>query len=153
MYLVKKRDVSLIKSIHFGVSRGSHSRRKMLKNCVGKFRSCKVHFYPSNNQFKKLLSAKQTNRAWLNKHVSKSRLFGQNLIYAEEVSKPGHGMDWNGRRFFLIPYWQFSSIPFPFHTKNLPFNIPFHTKIFFHIPFHTKIFFHIPFHTSIPKNF
>ena len=54
------------------------------------------------------------------------------------------GMVWNGRRFFHIPYWQFSSIPFPFHTKNLPF----HTKIFFHIPFHTKIFFHIPFHTE-----
>ena len=39
------------------------------------------------------------------------------------------GMVWNGRRFFHIPYWQFSSIPFPFYTKNLPF----HTKIFFHI--------------------
>ena len=26
-------------------------------------------------------------------------------------------------------------LPFPFHTKNLPF----HTKIFFHIPFHTSI--------------
>ena len=38
-------------------------------------------------------------------------------------------MVWNGRRFFHIPYWQFSSIPFPFHTKNLPFRIPFHTKI------------------------
>ena len=63
----------------------------------------------------------------------------------------GHGMDWNGRRFFHIPNWQFSSILFPFHTKNLPFHIPFHTKIFFHIPFHTKIFFHVPFHTSIPK--
>ena len=62
---------------------------------------------------------------------------------------PGHGMQWNGKRFFHIPYWQFSSIPFPFHTKNLPF----HTKIFFHIPFYTKIFFHILFHTSIPKKF
>ena len=31
-------------------------------------------------------------------------------------------MEWNGRRFFHIPYWQFSSIPFPFHTKNLPFH-------------------------------
>ena len=41
----------------------------------------------------------------------------------------------------------------PFHTKNLLFHIPFHTKIFFHIQFHTKIFFHIPFHTSIPKKF
>ena len=48
--------------------------------------------------------------------------------------EPGHGMEWNGRRFFHIPYWQFSSISFPFHTKNLPF----HTKIFFHIPLHTK---------------
>ena len=57
--------------------------------------------------------------------------------------KPGHGMEWNGRRFFHIPNWQFSSIPFPFHTKNLPF----------HISFHTKIFFHIPLHTSIPKKF
>ena len=60
---------------------------------------------------------------------------------------------WNGRRFFHIPYSQFSSILFPFHTKNLPFHFPFHTRIFFHIPFHTKIFFHIPFHTSIPKKF
>ena len=51
----------------------------------------------------------------------------------------GHGIEWNGRRFFHIPYWQFSSIPFPFHTKNLSFHIPFHTKIFFHIPFHTSI--------------
>ena len=24
----------------------------------------------------------------------------------------GHGMEWNGRRFFHIPYWQFSSIPY-----------------------------------------
>ena len=65
------------------------------------------------------------------------------------VSKPGRhiillitanqGMVWNGRRFFHIPYWQFSSIPFPFHTKNLPFHIPFYTKIFFHIPFHASI--------------
>ena len=39
-------------------------------------------------------------------------------------------MVWNGKQFFHIPYWQFSSIPFPFHTKNLPF----HTKIFFDIP-------------------
>ena len=38
-------------------------------------------------------------------------------------------MEWNGRRFFHIPYWQFSSIPFPFHIKNLPCHIPFHTKI------------------------
>ena len=48
-------------------------------------------------------------------------------------------MEWNGKRFFHIPYWQFSSIPLPFHTKNLPFHFPFHTKIFFHIPFHTSI--------------
>ena len=34
----------------------------------------------------------------------------------------------NGRRFFHIPFGQFSSIPFPFHTK-----------IFFHIPVHAKI--------------
>ena len=27
-------------------------------------------------------------------------------------------MEWNGRQFFHIPYWQFSSIPFPFHTKS-----------------------------------
>ena len=37
-----------------------------------------------------------------------------------------------------------------FHTGNF---LPFHTKnLSFHIPFHTKIFFHIPFHTSILKN-
>ena len=41
---------------------------------------------------------------------------------------PGHGMQWNGR--FYIQFWQFSFIPFPYHTKNLPF----HTKIFIHIP-------------------
>ena len=44
-------------------------------------------------------------------------------------------MVWNGRRFFRIPFGQFFSIPFPFHTKNLPF----HTKIFFHIPVLAKI--------------
>ena len=48
-------------------------------------------------------------------------------------------MKWNGRRFFHISYRQFSSIPFPFHIKNLPFDSIFRTKIFFHIPFHTSI--------------
>ena len=61
------------------------------------------------------------------------------------VLQSGHGMEWNGRQFFHIPYWQFSSIPY------LKSSIPY--KIFFHIPFHTKIFFYIPFHTSIPKKF
>ena len=40
----------------------------------------------------------------------------------------GHGMEWNERRFFHIPYWQFSYIPFLIHTKNFLFHIPFHTK-------------------------
>ena len=50
------------------------------------------------------------------------------------VLPAGHGMEWNGRRFFHIPHRQFF-----FHS------IP---KNFFHIPFHTKNFFHIPFHAS-----
>ena len=33
------------------------------------------------------------------------------------VLSTGHDMKWNGRRFFHIPYCQFSSIPIPFHTK------------------------------------
>ena len=40
-------------------------------------------------------------------------------------------MTWNGRQFFHLPYWQFSSIPFPFDTKNIPFHISFHTKAAF----------------------
>ena len=52
--------------------------------------------------------------------------------YAYLNLRSGHGMESNGTRFFHIPYWQFSSIPFQFHTKNLPF----HIKNFFHIPFH-----------------
>ena len=37
-------------------------------------------------------------------------------------------MVWNGMEDdFSMFNWQFSSIPFPFHTKNHPF----HTKIFF----------------------
>ena len=31
---------------------------------------------------------------------------------ATSDSSAGHGMEWNGRRFFHIPYWQFSSIPY-----------------------------------------
>ena len=50
-----------------------------------------------------------------------------------------HGMEWNRRRFFYIPYWLFSSISFPFRSKNLPFHILFHAKNFFHIPLHTSI--------------
>ena len=61
------------------------------------------------------------------------------IVLAEFLPQAGHGMYWNGRRFFHIPYWQFSSIPFPFHPKNLPLHIPFHTKIFFHIPFLTSL--------------
>ena len=57
------------------------------------------------------------------------------------------GMVWNGMEddFSIFHTGNF----LPFHTKNLLFHIPFHTKIFFHIPFHTKIFFHIPFHIKI----
>ena len=36
-------------------------------------------------------------------------------------------MEGSRRRFFHIKYWQLSS--FPFHLRNLPFDIPFHTKI------------------------
>ena len=60
------------------------------------------------------------------------------------------GMVWNGRRFFHIPFWKFSSIPFPFHTKNLPFHFPFHTTIFFHIPFRSSIPFSIPYYNFLP---
>ena len=49
----------------------------------------------------------------------------------------GHGIKWNGRWFFRIPYWQFFFILFPFHIKNLPFHIPFHTK--FSSIFHSKL--------------
>ena len=31
----------------------------------------------------------------------------------------GHGMEWNGRRFFHIPYWQFSSIPY--QKSSIPY--------------------------------
>ena len=57
------------------------------------------------------------------------------------------GMVWNGMEddFSIFHTGNF----LPFHTKNLPFHIPFHSKIFFHIPFHSKTFFHIPFHTKI----
>ena len=54
------------------------------------------------------------------------------------LQQTGHAMEWNGRRFFRIPYCKISSIPYPFHTKNFPFYIPFHTKFFFHIPFHSS---------------
>ena len=38
-----------------------------------------------------------------------------------------------------------------FHTGNF---LPFHTEnLLFHIPFHTKIFFHIPLRTSIQITF
>ena len=52
----------------------------------------------------------------------------------------GHGMEWNWRQFFRIPYWQFSSILFPFHTKNLPFHIPSYLKFssILNSYFHTK---------------
>ena len=49
--------------------------------------------------------------------------------------KAENGMEWNERQFLYILCWQFSSIPFPLHTKNLPF----HTKIFFFITFHIKV--------------
>ena len=76
--------------------------------------------------------------------VATKTILGTPLYYfVVRTGTAEQGMVWNGRRFFHIPYWQFSSIPFPFHTKNLPF----------HIPFHTKIFFDIPFHISIPKKF
>ena len=50
----------------------------------------------------------------------------------------GQGMVWNGIKddFSIIYTGIFLSIPFPFHTKNLPF--------------YTKIF-HILFHSSVPK--
>ena len=35
-------------------------------------------------------------------------------------------MEWKTRHFLHIPYWQFSSILFSFHTKNLP--IPYQGK-------------------------
>ena len=35
-------------------------------------------------------------------------------------------MEWNGRRFFIFYTAKF----LPFHIKNFPFHIPFHTKIF-----------------------
>ena len=36
-------------------------------------------------------------------------------------------MEWNVI-FLYIKYWQFCFIPFPFHTKNLLFRIPFDTS-------------------------
>ena len=67
------------------------------------------------------------------------------------LSTDHQGIVWNEMKddFFVLYTGNF----LPFHTKNLPFHIPFHTKIFFHIPFHTKIFFLIPSHASIPKKF
>ena len=53
-------------------------------------------------------------------------------------------MVWNRRRFFHIPYWQFSSIPFSFHTYILIFHSIFQTILKFSFPysilyFHTKM--------------
>ena len=54
----------------------------------------------------------------------------------------GQSMEWNGRQIFHSPSWQFSSVSFPFHTKNLPFHIPFHIKFssIFHsiLPYQSK---------------
>ena len=71
------------------------------------------------------------------KIMAKSTLFVKSLVYERNlglfqatgrftlVRQYQQGMVWNGRRFFHIPYWQFSSIPFPFHAKNLPFHTKF----------------------------
>ena len=55
---------------------------------------------------------------WNNrKHGSKVPVM-QKILIAEFLNVcHSQGMEWNGRRFFYNPYWQFSSIRFPFHTK------------------------------------
>ena len=112
---------------------------------------CMKYYYNIVAEYLECTVCKKKYISWDNRIISQLDMARQQLF--PTVPTYRQGMVWNGRRFFHIPYWQFSSIPFPFHTKNLPFHIPFLTKIFFHIPFHTKIFFHIPFHTSIRKKF
>ena len=61
---------------------------------------------------------------------------------------PRHqGMLWNGMEddFSIFHTAKF----LPFHTKNLPFHIPFHTKFFFHISFHSSILMY----SGVARNF
>ena len=59
-------------------------------------------------------------------------------------------MEWNGRRFFHIPYWQFSSIPFSFRTKIFPFH--FNSILKFSSLFHSILPYQAKFGPEATRN-